>query len=303
MTGVINVLKPPGMTSSDVVVFLRRELKIKKVGHTGTLDPEAAGVLPICLGKATRISDYIMEGDKVYRCHLKLGITTDTSDLTGKIVSLSNSIPSIETIKEAMRKFQGEQDQIPPMYSAIKVNGKKLYELARQGVDVERKPRKVLIRENKFLSFTPPDIVLFEITCSKGTYIRSLCRDIGEWLGCGGAMQHLIRRASGPFTLVDSYTLDEVLTAKNEDNLSSITIPMEQALKSIIPSIILKEECKEKIGHGNQVNISNIVTIEGESSNKSEFYSIFCGDTFMGIGYISLDMNKQKCIKMKSVLM
>ena len=303
MIGVINVLKPPGMTSSDVVVFLRRELKIKKVGHTGTLDPEAAGVLPICLGKATRIADYIMEGDKVYHCHMKLGVTTDTSDLSGNIISQDNAIPPLEKIKEALKVFQGEQNQIPPMYSAIKINGKKLYELAREGIEVERKPRKVLITENRFLSFGPPDVVKFEIICSKGTYIRSLCRDIGDWLGCGGAMQHLIRRASGRFSLESSNTLEEVLAARDDGSISSMIIPMEDALKSVIPSIVLKEGCKERVRHGNQVGESNIIVIEDADTNSNKFYSIFCGDTFMGIGYISIDRNKQKTVRMKSVLM
>ncbi|MDD2502429.1 MAG: tRNA pseudouridine(55) synthase TruB [Clostridia bacterium] len=302
MTGIINVLKPPGMTSSDVVVFLRRELEIKKVGHTGTLDPEAAGVLPICLGKATRISDYIMQGDKVYCCHLKLGLSTDTSDLTGNIISKNNAIPSLEKIKEALKVFQGEQNQTPPMYSAIKLDGKKLYELARKGIEVERKPRKILIRESRFLSFTPPDIVQFETTCSKGTYIRSLCRDIGSWLGCGGTMQHLIRMASGSFSLENSHTLDEILTARSEGSLSSMLIPMEQALKPIIPSIVLREECKEKISHGNSVSVNNMITTNNASSCSNKFYSIFCGDTFMGIGYISMDKDKHKIVKMKSVL-
>ena len=302
MTGVMNVLKPPGMTSSDVVVFLRRELKIKKVGHTGTLDPEAAGVLPICMGKATRIADYIMQGNKVYHCYMKLGVTTDTSDLTGKIISQSNAIPPLEKIKEALNVFQGEQDQIPPMYSAIKIDGKKLYELAREGIEVERKPRKVTIMENRFLSFAPTEVVQFETICSKGTYIRSLCRDIGDWLGCGGAMQHLIRRASGSFNLENSFTLEEILTARDEGNLSSLIISMEEALKLVIPSIVLKEEFKENIRHGNQVSINNIITMEDTDTDSNIFYSIFCGDPFMGIVYISIDNNKQKTVKMKSVL-
>lgn len=300
MNGVLNVLKPPAMTSSDVVIFLRKNLNVKKVGHTGTLDPEAAGVLPVCLGKATRISDYIMHGDKVYRCGMKLGVTTDTDDLTGKICSRTDNIPGVEKVVHALSVFQGQLEQIPPMYSAIKVKGKKMYELARQGIEIERKPRKIRIYKNKFIAFYPPDIVLFETVCSKGTYIRSLCRDIGEFLGCGAAMSYLIRTASGKFTLSKSYTLDEILEANQQGKCHNMVIPMEKTLDSILPSIILEEKCKEKISNGNRVSAEFIINSTADIASGVHC-SIFCGNSFMGIGYLT-DNNSHKLVKMKSVL-
>ncbi len=300
MNGVLNVLKPPGMTSSDVVVFLRRNLQVNKVGHTGTLDPEAAGVLPVCLGKATRISDYIMHGDKVYRCGMRLGITTDTDDITGNVCSTTNNIPDIEIVRNALSVFQGYLEQVPPMYSAIKVKGKKLYELARQGIEVKRQPRKIRIYKNKFIAFYPPDTVLFETICSKGTYIRSLCRDIGEFLGCGATMSYLIRTANGNFTLSRSYTLDEVIESYKVGKCQNLVLPMEKVLESILPYIILKENCKEKISNGNRVEAEFIVNLSN-GIVPGQHCSVFCGKTFMGIGYLAYN-GTHKYIKMKSVL-
>jgi len=300
MNGILNVLKPPGMTSSDVVVYLRNNLKIRKAGHTGTLDPEAAGVLLVCLGKATRISDYIMRGTKIYRCGMKLGITTDTDDITGRICSRSDNIPDLDRIHQALEAFQGELEQIPPMYSAIKVRGKKLYELARQGIEIERKPRKVEIFKNEFLDFFPPDTVLFETECSKGTYIRSLCRDIGKLLGCGAVMSFLIRIASSNFHISQSYTLDEILEAFKKEKLDNMLVSMEEALKPVLPSVVLDEACKERISNGNKVGVESALT-PVDNIIPGQHCSIFCGKDFIGIGYVSNYGNKKE-IKMKSVL-
>ena len=300
MDGVINILKPPGMTSSDAVVFLRRNLGIKKIGHTGTLDPEAAGVLPVCLGKATKISDYIMHQDKVYRCGMKLGIRTDTSDLTGKVVSRTEELPGANRITEALMAFRGESEQIPPMYSAIKIGGKKLYQLARKGVEIEVAPRKIHIHEIRLLSYHPPDTVLFEVKCSKGTYIRALCRDIGDDLGCGAAMSFLIRTRTGMFSVQESSSLDEILQAREQGTLPYVILPMEKVLAQIMPSIVLKEECREKIRHGNSVGMESIQSdLSGIASGEN--CRIFCGEVFMGIGYYRSD-GQQKSIKMKNVL-
>jgi len=300
MNGVLNVLKPPGMTSSDVVVFLRNKLKLKKIGHTGTLDPEAAGVLPVCMGKATKIADYLMKGTKVYRCGMKLGVTTDTNDATGKVFYKSDNIPDLDRIVNALSVFQGELEQIPPMYSAKKINGKKLYELARRGIEIDRKPRKVKIYRNDLLAFFPPDTVLFETECSKGTYIRSLCRDIGQYLGCGATMSYLIRTASGNFYISRSCTLDEIMEAYKQNKLETLVIPMEKALESVMQSIILKESSWERIKNGNKVEAELAVT-SIDSITPGEHCMIFCGTTLMGIGYILMDENK-KMIRMKSVL-
>lgn len=300
MNGIVNVLKPPGLTSSDVVVYLRRKLGIKKVGHTGTLDPEAAGVLPVCLGKATKISDYIMHQDKVYRCGMKLGITTDTADLTGEIISKSEDLPDLNQITEALNSFLGESEQIPPMYSAIKVNGQKLYQLARKGTEIDLPPRKINIHEIKLLSFQPPDNVLFEVGCSKGTYIRALCRDIGSVLGCGAAMAYLVRTRTGTFTAEESSTLDEIISAHEQGSLSSLILPMGKALEHVMPSIKLKKECQERVSHGNSVSMDYIIS-NTQGIAPGELCSIYCGDIFMGIGYY-ISYNKQRLVKIKNVL-
>jgi tRNA pseudouridine55 synthase len=300
LNGIINVLKPPGMTSSDVVVYLRRKLGIKKVGHTGTLDPEAAGVLPVCLGKATKIADYIMHQDKVYRCAMKLGTTTDTSDLTGEVLSETKDIPGMERIAEALLSFRGESEQVPPMHSAIKIGGKKLYQLARQGIELEIPPRKICIADIRLLSFHSPDTVLFEVCCSKGTYIRALCRDIGEELGCGAAMAFLVRTRTGAFSAEDSSTLDEILSAVEQGTLDSVVLPTEEALKQVMPSIVLQQDCLEPIRHGNSVS-TEYVSGNMDSITPGESCSIFCGSTFAGIGYYLPD-SRQGLIKMKTVL-
>ncbi len=301
MNGVINVLKPPGMTSSDVVVYLRAKLGVRKVGHTGTLDPEAAGVLPICLGKATRISDYLMHQDKVYRCGMKLGIQTDTSDLTGKVTARTDQFPEEKQIMESMMSYLGESDQVPPMHSAIKMGGKKLYQLARQGVTLEVPPRRIRIQQIRLLSFHPPDSIQFEVSCSKGTYIRALCRDIGNDLGCGAVMSFLIRTGTGPFFIQKSSSLDEILLAMKQGYLFRLIQPMEKVLDPILPAIFLKEESYEKIRHGNSVGVEFLQrAMDGIVPGRP--CRIFCGKTFMGIGYCKSSGNNE-FIGMKSVLL
>ncbi|MCR5236356.1 MAG: tRNA pseudouridine(55) synthase TruB [Lachnospiraceae bacterium] len=196
-TGVLPVFKERGWTSNDVVAKLRGILRMKRIGHTGTLDPEVTGVLPVCLGRATRIAGFLTDTDKTYRCVMRLGLMTDTEDMTGKVTKTSDASYLTEAdIKDAVMSFVGEYDQIPPMYSAKKINGRKLYELAREGIEIERKPSHVCIRSISDFEI-PSDEgerrAFFTVECSKGTYIRSLCRDIGEKLGCGACMESLSR--------------------------------------------------------------------------------------------------------------
>ena len=207
--GVINVYKEAGFTSHDVVAKLRGILRQKKIGHTGTLDPEAAGVLPVCLGKGTRLCDMLTDKKKTYETVLLLGVSTDTQDTTGTVLKEREVTCSSEEAEAAVESFLGDQMQIPPMYSALKVNGKKLYELAREGIEVERKPRPVHFYEIEILNMTLPRISL-RVTCSKGTYIRTLCHDIGEKLGCGAAMEKLVRTRVDRFSLENSHTLEEI---------------------------------------------------------------------------------------------
>ena len=200
MNGVINIIKNTGMTSFDVVARVRKITKEKKVGHTGTLDPEASGVLPICLGKATKIIDYMMENEKAYRVSFKLGIVTDTYDLEGKIIREKDaSNVGKEEIIRVISNFIGNIKQVPPMYSALKQNGVKLYELARKGIEVKREARDITIY--KIENIDIQDEICMDVYCSKGTYIRSLCFDIGEELGVGATMTKLCRIKNGNFTL------------------------------------------------------------------------------------------------------
>lgn len=234
MNGIIIVNKEKGFTSHDVVAKLRGILRFKKIGHTGTLDPDATGVLPVCVGKATRVCDLLTDKDKTYVAVVKLGVTTDTQDMTGQLLASADVSVTEDQLRVVLKEFTGEIDQIPPMYSAIKVNGKKLYELARQGKEIERKARRVTIH-NLFLRETAlqNDEFTIEVTCSKGTYIRSLCHDIGQRLGCGAAMQSLVRTRVGEFCLAEARTLSEIerLVRKSPSNGEDLLMPVDSVFK------------------------------------------------------------------------
>jgi len=212
LNGFLNVLKPPGMTSHDVVDLLRKLLPGVKVGHGGTLDPGAAGVLPLLLGKTTKLASYLLEFPKTYRAELYLGVTTDTADASGKIIERMLP-PSLvrEEIEAFFSAFTGEHEQVPPMFSAIKIKGRKLYEYAREGLQIERPARTVKIYEIKVINYFPPQRVLFEVKCSSGTYVRSLCEKIGNTIGCGAHMSFLLRTASGCFQIAASQTLEDLI--------------------------------------------------------------------------------------------
>lgn len=229
MKSVINVLKPPGMTSHDVVNFLRRLLQFKKIGHSGTLDPVAAGVLPIFIGKATKAIEFFMEDDKEYIAEMSLGVTTDTGDLEGNITNISPVKVNKLQFEAALKQFTGEISQIPPMYSAVRYKGKKLYELARQGTVVQREPRKIKIYSLDLLDYSG-ETAIVRVVCSKGTYIRTLCEDIGNKLGCGACLSCLVRTRSGSFTIENSATLEEIQQQAASGNLNSVFIPVDKCL-------------------------------------------------------------------------
>ena len=226
MDGIINIYKEKGFTSHDVVAKLRGICGQKKIGHTGTLDPDAVGVLPVCLGKATRVAELLTEKDKEYEAVLRLGVKTDTLDISGEVLKERPVTVSEEEIREAAKTFVGTIRQVPPMYSALKVNGKKLYELARAGKEVEREAREVTIHALEILSVSLP-LVTLRVHCSRGTYIRSLCDDLGERLGCGGCMESLIRTRSGVFSLSDAVPLSEVQRRKEEGTIEELLIPVD----------------------------------------------------------------------------
>lgn len=240
INGVINVYKEKGYTSHDVVAKLRKITGQKKIGHTGTLDPDATGVLPVCLGKATKLCGLLTDKDKTYEAVLLLGKTTDTQDISGKVLSEKSTEGLFEDrVREMIMSFKGEYEQLPPMYSALKVNGRKLYELAREGKVVERKARKVLIHDIQILSVRLPRVRM-SVTCSKGTYIRTLCHDIGEKLGCGGCMEELTRTCVSQFGINESLTLDEIDREMKEGTLEKRIVPVENMFQEY-PKVIVKQ--------------------------------------------------------------
>lgn len=240
MDGVINIFKNTGMTSFDVVRIIKKAASTGKVGHTGTLDPEACGVLPVCIGKGTKIIDYIMNSDKVYEVEFKLGIKTTTYDLEGDIIDEKDpSNIEEEEILKSIYSFKGEYSQIPPMYSAIKQNGVRLYELARKGIEVEREGRLVKIYEIEDIKINNPNIKM-KVTCSKGTYIRSLCYDIGEALGVGATMTKLKRNKTSKFTEEESINIDDI----NSENIENYIISIEDALDTYKKLIVLNRFSK-----------------------------------------------------------
>ena len=254
MNGIINVLKPPGMTSFDVVAYLRKLLQIKKIGHTGTLDPGTAGVLPLCIGNATKAIEYFTDKGKEYRAELTLGVSTDTQDSTGRVIRTSDILPEREQILETINSFIGKQMQVPPMYSAVSIDGVRLYKLARNGVEVERPPREIKIYSIDILSIIQNKKVIFDVKCSKGTYVRTLCADIGEKLGCGGHMSFLLRTAAGNFKLQDAVTLEEIKRKAEENRIEEILIPTDSALNQF-GYVKLNNEDQKKLINGAYVPI------------------------------------------------
>ena len=227
--GIIVIRKEKGFTSHDVVAKLRGILHMKKIGHTGTLDPDAVGVLPVALGKGTKLVDLITDKEKTYEAVLHLGITTDTQDMSGTVLEEKPVNATEQQVRETIAGFVGEQLQIPPMYSALKINGKKLYELAREGKTVERKARPVCFYQIEVLDIQLP-VVRIRVACSKGTYIRTLCHDIGQKLGCGGCMEQLLRTRVGRFSLEESHTLSEVEQAVADGTVCKWIYPVENVL-------------------------------------------------------------------------
>jgi len=249
--GIINVYKEKGYTSFDVVAKMRGILGQKKVGHTGTLDPEAEGVLPVCAGKGTKLCDMLTDHDKTYRATLLLGTDTDTQDTTGTVLAKKSTEGlSEEAVREAILSFIGNYDQIPPMYSALKVNGRKLCDLAREGIVVERKARPVTIYDIRIEEICLPEVVM-TVSCSKGTYIRTLCHDIGEKLSVGGCVKTLLRTKVDRFLIEDSLTLAELQKRKEEGRLSEAVLPIETVFASYGEIRAAEEGLDKLVRNGN----------------------------------------------------
>lgn len=276
MNGIINFNKPQNATSHDCVALIRRLTGIKRVGHTGTLDPMATGVLPICVGSATRITEYLDEDEKTYRCTMRLGIETDTQDIWGQITRerpVENLSP--DRIRDAVFSFQGDVVQIPPKYSALKVNGKRLYEYARAGQDVEIKSRHIFISK-MLLDDISGDQITFTVTCSKGTYVRTLCQDIGEKLGCGGTMTGLIRLSTGMFQIESALT-PETLGKMSKEQIEEILIPVDMPLARY-PSIRLEKSDAKDFTNGKQIQIPD------NSTDSLQLVRVYYGHEFIGVG-------------------
>lgn len=269
-SGIINVYKEKGFTSFDVVAKLRGILKTKKIGHTGTLDPDAEGVLPVCIGRATKVCDILTDKDKVYEAVMLLGVETDTQDTTGEILKKLPVEESESVVKEAILSFVGEYAQIPPMYSALKVNGKKLYELAREGKTVERKARNVQIFSIEILEMDLPRVRM-SVHCSKGTYIRTLCHDIGQKLGCGGCMEKLLRTKAGIFELADTLKLAEINALAKEGLVEEKIISVDELFEDH-SKVWTKQEYDVVVHNGNRVKMKMFQEKLPENTERLRVY-------------------------------
>lgn len=295
LDGVVNFFKPTGMTSHDAVYFFRRLLGIKKIGHTGTLDPMASGVLPICIGKGTRIAEYLTDSRKEYIGELTLGSKTDTLDSTGTILNSSNHKATELDIVKAFNSYKGKINQLPPMYSARKIEGKKLYELARQGIVLDRQAREIEIYEMEILKILENQRVIFRTKCSKGTYIRTICDDIGDTLGTYGHMSFLMRTQVGGFLINNSLGID-TLKNFNRDDFKQIITPMDKAL-SHLQAIELSGERYEKLING----LSSRPSTSYNDYPRSTPLRVYSGGKFVGIGTLSGE-GSDFSLKMEKVL-
>lgn len=295
MNKIVNILKPTGMTSHDVVGKVRKILNIKKVGHTGTLDPDASGVLPICIGKATKVSELILNKDKSYICELTLGITTDTYDSSGEILNSSHlSSISPDELEKAFETQRGEIKQLPPMYSALKVNGKRMCDLVRAGRadEIKLKDRDVNIKELTLLSFKD-NKVMFYVKCSKGTYVRSICYDIGQTLGCGGHMSFLLRTSSGKFNIDNAITLEELELLRDENKLEEHLYDIDYVLSNLNYIEINPKAIKSYV---NGAIVYKKGFVKGDYKESDELVRVYSEGEFLGVGKF-LKVDGTLCLK------
>ena len=293
VNGIINVYKEKGYTSFDVVAKMRGIFGQKKIGHTGTLDPDAQGVLPVCLGKATKVCDLLTDKDKVYKATMLLGIQTDTLDISGKVCNKAVVNVTEQQVRDVISTFVGTIEQVPPMYSALKVNGKKLYELAREGETIERKARKVSIYDITIDEIHLPEVVM-TVSCSKGTYIRSLCDDIGTKLGCYGCMKELLRTKVACFDIEDAYKISEIEKLKE-----SIVLPVDMLFENI-PAVSTVLMAQKLIENGNRIP-AEMINADGNKQRKYDDegrYRIYNPeDSFVGIYTYKAETDDFKPVK------
>ncbi len=300
-SGIINVYKEEGFTSFDVIAKLRGILHFKKLGHTGTLDPMATGVLPVCIGKATKVCDLLTNKDKTYRATMLLGVTTDTLDVTGTELSRCPINVTPADVEKTLNSFLGESMQIPPMYSALKVDGKRLYELARAGVEVERKPRPITVYELVIEEINLPEVT-FTITCSKGTYIRSIIADAGQMLGCGATMKALERTKVSVFDVNDSLTLSQIENLMAEGQIDLAILPIDEVFDDYI-SLTATAEVTKRLENGGDIFLSELAQPHSAEGNKD--IELNCGKTVRlytadgrFVGLYSLEADRLHLVKM-----
>ena len=297
INGIVIIDKEAGFTSHDVVAKLRGICGQRKIGHTGTLDPEATGVLPVCLGSATKLCDMLTDRDKEYVAELLLGVETDTQDVTGQVLAQRQVEASEAEVREVCQGFVGQYEQVPPMYSALKVNGKKLYELAREGKEVERKARPVIIHELEILECSLP-VVKMRVSCSKGTYIRTLCADIGERLGCGGIMKSLRRTRVGSFTQEEAYTLSQLQEMKDSGRLLGAVEAVDSVFVDC-PLLHVRQDGSVLLENGNP--IAPTFTVEEKQYAPGRWVRFYRQDgSFAGI--YAYDEAKRKYMPVKMFL-
>lgn len=279
LEGVVNVLKPPGLTSSDVVSDIRHIFGIKRVGHTGTLDPGAAGVLPICIGRATRLFDYLVDKEKEYIGEIAFGIATDTQDSYGVVIEKADAEVTEDMLRNVMPCFTGVQEQTAPIYSALSIGGKKMYKLAREGVEVERKVREINVPVLEILSKTAPNRYLVRIVCSKGTYVRTLCHDIGERMGVPAHMSFLLRTRSGAFELENAFTIGELRELKEQGRLGEAVTSIEHSLAHIGEvRMELNAKGEKFLTHGAEVVFPGVEELPVDTPLRG-----YCNGKFLGI--------------------
>lgn len=294
--GILNVYKEKGYTSHDVVAKLRGILKQKKIGHTGTLDPDAQGVLPICLGKGTKLCDMLEDKDKTYRATLLLGQSTDTQDTSGTVIERRLVQCGENEVIEAINSFTGDYKQIPPMYSALKVNGKKLYELAREGKIIEREARLVKIYRIDIEEINLPRVTI-QVYCSKGTYIRTLCNDIGEKLGCLGCMEELLRVKANGLSIEDSLKIDEIIALKDKNSIEEKIVPIDYVFRAY-PRVIIDKEYNKLIYNGNQFKKECIKNSDILTTDYSKVRVYDETESFIGIYVYDTQRNQFSPVKM-----
>jgi tRNA pseudouridine55 synthase len=279
MNGILCVNKPAGFTSFDVVAKLRGILRERRLGHGGTLDPMATGVLPVFVGTATRACDIMPDNTKSYRAGFRLGETTDTQDVTGTVLSRSGKPVGEDGLRAVIPGFTGDIMQLPPMYSAVQVNGQRLYDLTRKGVEVEREPRPVTVYEIDLISYDEISREgIMDITCGKGTYIRTIISDIGERLGCGGVMTSLVRTSSGGFTLADCFTFEQIQQARDEGRLEELILPVDRVFEAL-PAIRLGEAQTRMYRSGVKLDISRVRDVRPDADT----YRVYGNDgAFIG---------------------